>query len=190
MLACQAHEAAPLAAGVAPALAAPHNAVEYSSSMTVSLVYPRRELGHPLDGFGFLVPRRERRRLVACTWVGTKFSHRVPDHLAVLRCFLGGTDDSALAVSDERILRSLAQELRDLMGVAAQPAFHRISRWPRSMAQYTVGHADRVARLESILRRIPGLYLAGNAYHGIGVPDCIRMGRQAGRLIAKPGFGS
>lgn len=190
VLACQAYEAGPLAAGVVPESAELLDGVEYSSSMTVSLVYPRRELGHPLDGFGFLVPCRERRRLVACTWVGTKFSHRVPDHLAVLRCFLGGTDDSALAVSDEEILRSLAQELRDLMGVTAQPAFHRISRWPRSMAQYTVGHADRVARLEAILQQTPGLYLAGNAYHGIGVPDCIRTGRQAGRLIAKPGFGT
>jgi oxygen-dependent protoporphyrinogen oxidase len=144
-------------------------------------------LDHPLNGFGFLVPKRERRRLVACTWVGTKFSFRVPDHLAVLRCFLGGTDGAALAESDETILAALAGELRDLMGVTARPAFHRISRWPRSMAQYTVGHANRVAQIETLLDQTPGLHLAGNAYYGIGIPDCVRMGRQAAQEIAMSG---
>jgi len=187
VLACQAYEAGALATGVAPEMGELLNGVEYSSSMTVSLVYDRKELGHPLDGFGFLVPKRERRHLVACTWVGTKFSHRVPDHLAALRCFLGGTNDSALAESDDAILAALARELRELMGVTAMPVFHRIARWPRSMAQYTVGHASRIARLGELLREAPGLYLAGNAYYGIGVPDCIRMGRQAARLIARSG---
>ena len=187
VLACQAYEAGALAAGIAPALGPLLNQVEYSSSMTVTLVYDKRELDHPLNGFGFLVPKRERRRLVACTWVGTKFSFRVPDHLAVLRCFLGGTDGAALAESDETILAALAGELRDLMGVTARPAFHRISRWPRSMAQYTVGHANRVAQIETLLAQTPGLHLAGNAYYGIGIPDCVRMGRQAAQEIAMSG---
>ncbi len=185
VLACQAYEAATLAAGFAPELGQLLNGVEYSSSMTVALVYDKHELGHPLAGFGFLVPKRERRRLVACTWVGTKFSFRVPDHLAVIRCFLGGTDDAALREDDETILDALGGELRDLMGVTAKPLFHRISRWPRSMAQYTVGHAKRVARVEAVVQETPGLHLAGNAYYGIGIPDCIRMGREAARRIAK-----
>ena len=186
VLACQAYEAGDVAAGIAPELAQLLSGVEYSSSMVVTLGYGKRELGHPLDGFGFLVPKRERRRLVACTWVGTKFSFRVPEQLALLRCFLGGTDDSALALSDESVLAALGEELRDLMGVTARPAFHRISRWPRSMAQYTVGHAVRVARIEALVQQTPGLHLAGNAYHGIGIPDCVRMGRQAARQVAQP----
>ncbi|MBI4876863.1 MAG: protoporphyrinogen oxidase [Acidobacteria bacterium] len=185
VLACQAYEAAGAVTELAPELAGLLNGVEYSSSMTVALVYDKRELGHPLDGFGFLVPKRERRRLVACTWVGTKFSFRVPDHLAVLRCFLGGTDDSALGESDETIVAALEGELRDLMGVTARPRFHRISRWPRSMAQYTVGHAGRVARIQALMAGLPGLHLAGNAYYGIGIPDCVRMGRQAAQRIAQ-----
>jgi oxygen-dependent protoporphyrinogen oxidase len=184
VLACQAYEAATLAAGFAPELERQLNGVEYSSSMTVALVYDKRELGHPLAGFGFLVPKRERRRLVACTWVGTKFSHRVPEHLAVLRCFLGGTDDSALREDDDTVVAALGVELKGLMGVAATPLFHRISRWPRSMAQYTVGHGRRIARIEELVGGMPGLHLAGNAYYGIGIPDCVRMGRQVARRIA------
>jgi oxygen-dependent protoporphyrinogen oxidase len=105
--------------------------------------------------------------------------------LALLRCFLGGTDDSALALSDDAILAALGEELRDLMGVTARPAFHRISRWPRSMAQYTVGHAARIARIEALVHEMPTLHLAGNAYHGIGIPDCVRMGREAARQISR-----
>lgn len=187
VLACQAYEAAALATRFAPELGQLLDGVEYSSSMTVALAYDKRELGHPLDGFGFLVPKRERRRMVACTWVGTKFSFRVPDHLAVLRCFLGGTDDTALREDDGTILDALGRELKDLMGVTAKPLFHCISRWPRSMAQYTVGHAARVARVEMLVRETPGLHLAGNAYYGIGIPDCIRMGREAARRIAQSG---
>jgi oxygen-dependent protoporphyrinogen oxidase len=187
VLACPAHEAAALASGFAPEMAALLGGIEYTSSMTVALVYDRRELGHPLAGFGFLVPRRERRRLVACTWVGTKFSFRVPERLAVLRCFLGGTDDSALGEDDATVVALLRAELKDLMGVTAAPLFHRISRWPRSMAQYTVGHGRRIARIEGLVRNLPGLHLAGNAYHGIGIPDCIRLGRQAARRIAGAG---
>jgi oxygen-dependent protoporphyrinogen oxidase len=190
VLACPAHEAAALAAGFAPELERELNGIEYSSSMTVALVYDKRELGHALAGFGFLVPQRERRRLVACTWVATKFSHRVPERMAVLRCFLGGADDSALGLDDEAVVATLRDELKDLMGVTATPLFQRISRWPRSMAQYTVGHGRRIARIEELAGGLRGLHLAGNAYHGIGIPDCIRMGREAGRRIQKePGVG-
>jgi oxygen-dependent protoporphyrinogen oxidase len=190
VLACQAYEAGALIEQVAPELGRLLLAAEYTSSMTVTLVYDKRELGHPLDGFGFLVPKRERRRMVACTWVGTKFSFRAPERLAVLRCFLGGADETALDQSDETILAALGRELRDLMGVAAKPLFHRVSRWPRSMAQYTVGHSERVGRVEELVRAVPGLHLAGNAYYGIGIPDCVRMGREAARRIAERESGS
>ena len=184
VLASQAYEVGALMAGFAPELNEELSAVPYSSSMTLSLGYDRRELNHPLNGFGFLVPKRERRKLVACTWVGTKFSHRVPDDQAVLRCFLGGTDHSVLEESDEAIIAAVREELRNLMGVTAAPRFHRIARWPRSMAQYTVGHQKRVERIAALVKELPGLLLAGNAYHGIGIPDCIRMGRQAAERIA------
>jgi oxygen-dependent protoporphyrinogen oxidase len=184
VLASQAYEAGALIQDFSPELNEQLSAVPYSSSMTLALGYDKRELNHPLTGFGFLVPKKERRKLVACTWVGTKFSHRVPDGQAVLRCFLGGVDDSILKESDESVIASVREELRTLMGVTAAPAFHQISRWPRSMAQYTVGHQRRVEQIEALLAKHPHLHLAGNAYYGIGIPDCIRMGKQAAGKIA------
>lgn len=184
VLATPAYEAGVVVEEVAPELSRLLCEVEYSSSMTVALGYGRTELGHPLNGFGFLVPKKERRKLVACTWVGTKFSHRVPEDRAVLRCFFGGTDDTALADSDEQVADSARRELTALMGVTAAPRFVRIARWPRSMAQYTVGHQARMERINALLDRMPGLYLAGNAYTGIGIPDCVRMGKVAAEAIA------
>jgi oxygen-dependent protoporphyrinogen oxidase len=157
--------------------------VAYSSSITISLGYEKAGFSHPLNGFGFLVPKRERGRLVACTWVGTKFSHRVPDDMAVLRCFLGGEDERVLRESDETLIEAVRSELREIMGVSETPIFTRLARWPRSMAQYTVGHRERMAFVETRAAELPGLHLAGNAYTGIGIPDCIRMGKQAAERI-------
>ncbi len=153
--------------------------------MTVALGFDAADFaGRPPDGFGFLVPSVERRRLVACTWVGTKFPHRAPENKVVARCFLGGWQDPAiLDQSDEQVLATVREELCNIAGVTAQPRFHRISRWPRSMAQYTVGHAARLAEIETRAAAIPGLYLAGNAYQGIGIPECIRMGKAAAEAI-------
>lgn len=184
VLACEAHRAAELApdAGVRDLLAA----VPYGSSMTVALGFRASDFPKPLDGFGFLVPKRERRRLVACTWVGTKFPHRVPEGQVLLRCFLGGTQDAAvLEQSDDAVTEAVVAELHRIVGFAARPAFARVFRWPRSMAQYAVGHERRLAELRARLGDLPGLHLAGNAYEGIGIPDCIRTGKQAAETIAR-----
>jgi oxygen-dependent protoporphyrinogen oxidase len=185
VLACQAYEAAALLPTVDPELARSLAAIPYSNAITVSIGYLRKEFAHPLNGFGFLIPKKERRLLMACTWIGTKFSHRVPDSKAVLRCFVGGEDTSALALSDQELETQIRAELRDLMGVTETPAFVHIARWPRSMAQYPVGHGARVAEIEARLAKLPGLHLAGNAYHGIGIPDCVRMGREAADAIGR-----
>jgi oxygen-dependent protoporphyrinogen oxidase len=184
--ACEAHSAATLLGSVDPRLAELLGAVPYSSSMTVALGFHAADLAQAPEGFGFLVPRKERRRLVACTWVGTKFSHRVPEDKIVARCFLGGMDDAGvLAEPDDAVIAAVTSELREIAGIGAEPRFTRISRWPRSMAQYTVGHPRRLAEIEARAAAIPGLYLAGNAYTGIGIPDCIRMGKAAAEEILK-----
>ncbi len=183
VLACEAHRAAELApdARMAELLAG----VAYGSSMTVALGFQASDFPRPLEGFGFLVPKKERRRLVACTWVGTKFPNRVPDGQVLLRCFLGGADDpGVLNESDEAITAAVLEELHRIVGFQARPAFARIFRWPRSMAQYGVGHQQRMAELRGRLADVPGLHLAGNAYEGIGIPDCIRTGKQAAEKIA------
>lgn len=186
VLACEAHNAAPLSRSLDASLADLLAGVPYSSSMTVALAFPDTAFRKPLAGFGFLVPMRERRRLVACTWVGTKFSHRTPARTTLLRCFLGGMDDGAvLSESDDAVTAAVVGELHEIVGFDAAPMFSRIFRWPRSMAQYTVGHPRRLAEIEARSSAIPGLQLAGNAYTGIGIPDCIRMGKLAAESIAK-----
>ncbi|HOL72785.1 MAG TPA: protoporphyrinogen oxidase [Bryobacteraceae bacterium] len=183
VLACQAYEAGALISGVDPELGSLLNGVSYSSSITISLGYEKAGFAHPLNGFGFLIPKRERKLVVACTWVATKFSHRVPDNLVVLRCFVGGEDETVLRESDEALVEAVRQELREIMGVTETPVFSRVARWPRSMAQYTVGHQERMKAVEARKAALPGLHLAGNAYTGIGIPDCIRMGKQAAERI-------
>lgn len=186
VLACEAHRAAALAASLQPAISDLLAAVPYSSSMTVALGFRREAFARPLRGFGFLVPKRERRRLVACTWVGTKFPYRVPEGLVLLRCFLGGTDQpEILSETDQDVIASVLEELGAIVGISSQPLFTRVFRWPRSMAQYPVGHQQRLEELNARLEALPGLYLAGNAYQGIGIPDCIRTGKQAAEAILR-----
>lgn len=178
ILACEAHSASALLPAVDARLAELLGTVPYSSSMTVALGFDAADFPRPPVGFGFLVPKKERKQLVACTWVGTKFSYRVPEDKIVARCFLSVSDES-----DESIAAAVSAELREIAGITARPRFWRIARWPRSMAQYTVGHPQRLAEMEARVAAIPGLYLAGNAYSGIGVPDCIRMGRAAAEKV-------
>jgi oxygen-dependent protoporphyrinogen oxidase len=184
VMACEAHNGQALLGAVDARLAELLGTVPYSSSMTVALGFDAADFARIPDGFGFLVPRKERRRLVACTWVGTKFPNRVPEGKVVARCFLGGVGDAGvLGEPDDAIVAAVTAELQEIAGITAQPRFSRIFRWPRSMAQYTVGHPQRLAEIERRAAQIPGLHLAGNAYQGIGIPDCIRMGKQAAERI-------
>jgi oxygen-dependent protoporphyrinogen oxidase len=184
VVACEAHAGAPLVGAIDARIGELLATIPYSSSMTVALGFNAADLDRAPIGFGFLVPKKERRRLVACTWVGTKFSHRVPAGMVVARCFLGGMEDAGvLDESDQHVLAAVSVELAEIAGVRAVPRFSRIFRWPRSMAQYTVGHPQRLAEIEARAAQVPGFYLAGNAYQGIGIPDCIRMGRAAAERI-------
>ena len=186
VLACEAHSAAKLLAGLDARLAELLATVAYSSAMTVVLGFDAADFATPPVGFGFLVPRQERRRLMACTWVGTKFSCRVPEGKIVARCSLGGmSDGNVLNEPDDAIVASVTSELQEITGITARPRFWRVARWPQAMAQYPVGHAKNLAEIQQRMAAIPGLHLAGNAYTGIGVPDCIRMGKAAAEAILK-----
>jgi oxygen-dependent protoporphyrinogen oxidase len=158
--------------------------VGYSSSLTAGLIYDRAQLSRKFPAFGFLVPRKERRQLVACTFVDQKFNHRVPEHRLLLRCFLGGAGNEAiLNQSDESLQSLIEEELRALLGIETKPIGFSVSRWPRSMAQYEVGHAQRLQKIEERLSRYPFLFLAGNGYKGIGIPDCIRTGKLSSQIF-------
>lgn len=155
-------------------------AVQYSSSVTVALGYDKQVRDSLPPGFGFLVPRSEGKHLLAATFVHNKFPHRAPDDRAIVRCFLGGArGEQMLALSDEQILTIVRQELDQILGLKAEPLFTRVFKWKGAMAQYGVGHLDRLERIETLRKDLPGLALAGNGYSGIGVPDCVRTGTAA-----------
>jgi len=180
VLALPAHEAARLVRGLDSELAALLAGVPYSSSATVALGYAARVRSMLPPGFGFLAPRKERRRLLACTFVHSKFPERVPPDRALVRCFLGGSRDEAiLEMDDDRMVNLAQEELRGILGLVEPPLFARVYRWPRAMAQYTLGHQQRVAGVKQRLAGQKGLFLAGNWDSGIGISDCIRSGRSA-----------
>jgi oxygen-dependent protoporphyrinogen oxidase len=171
---------------VSPRLSAELAGVQYSSSITVGLGYDRDVRESLPPGFGFLVPRSEGRRLLAATFVHNKFPHRAPADRALLRCFFAGSNaEEVWPLSDDQIIGIVRNELQQIVGVRAEPLFARVYKWKSAMAQYGVGHLDRLARIETLRTQLPGLGLAGNAYRGIGVPDCVRSGREAAKeLIA------
>jgi oxygen-dependent protoporphyrinogen oxidase len=184
ILACPAWAAGQLTSSLDPKLGELLSGIDYSSSVTLSLIYKASDFDGRRAGFGFLVPQKERQRLAACTFVGTKFSDRVPDDRIVLRAFFGGIGDEAiLNESDETIVAIARQELQRILGLRAAPISTVIARWPRSMAQYNVGHGARIAEIRQRAAAIGGLHLAGNAYEGIGISDCIRTGRAAAKGI-------
>ena len=188
VVATPAYVASALLRSSGPSLAVVLDQVAYSSSVTVALGYDAAQFAREPEGFGFLVPWNENKRMRACTYVHNKFPHRAPADKRLLRVFLGGTrDKEVLSLSDADILSTVTRELQEIIGLRAQPRFTRVYRWNRAMAQYSVGHLDRVAEIERLRRQLPGLSLAGNAYKGIGVPDCVRTGMDsASEILGSP----
>ncbi|MCS7259814.1 MAG: protoporphyrinogen oxidase [Anaerolineae bacterium] len=184
VLAVPAYTAATLVAPLHATLAQRLHSIRYVSTATLSLGYRRSELDHPLDGFGFVVPRREPTHLMACTWTSTKFFHRAPAGYALLRVFLGGPHrEATLALDDEAILDLVRKELQCIMGIRADPVFVRLHRWQDANPQYDVGHLERVAEIEGLVAALPGLYLTGSAFRGVGIPDCIVQGENVAKAV-------
>jgi oxygen-dependent protoporphyrinogen oxidase len=176
-----------LLAGAHPELAAELSSISYSSSITVSLIYDRAAIAGRDRGFGFLVPHSEGRRMRACTFVHNKFPHRAPADRGIVRAFLGGArDEEVLDWSEDQILSTVQRELREITGITAAPRVANVYKWRSSMAQPQPGHLERVARITALRAQLPGLALAGNAFHGIGVPDCVRTGSEAAELVGVP----
>jgi oxygen-dependent protoporphyrinogen oxidase len=194
IIATPTHAAAAVLQGVDENLSRDLGEIQYSSSVTVTLGYDEKVRRSLPPGFGFLVPRSAGHRMLAATFVHNKFPHRAPENRAIVRCFLGGArDEQILEASEEEILEIVRGELRQIIGVAlnAEPLFARVYKWKSAMAQYSVGHLERLQRIDSLRQKLPGLALAGNGYNGIGVPDCVRSGAEAaGKILAEMGMWS
>jgi oxygen-dependent protoporphyrinogen oxidase len=167
-----------------PSLAHLLDGIPYASSATVTLGWRRADIPHPLDGFGFVVPQVERRPVIACTFSSVKYPGRAPEGFTLLRVFVGGAlNEAILAGDDETLTRVARAELGELLGVQAPPLFSRVSRYPKAMPQYHVGHLARVDAIEGCLRAHSGLALAGGAYRGVGIADCVRSGEEAAEQL-------
>jgi len=180
IVATETHAASRLLRYVDPPLATMLEMIPYASSATVSLGYRRADVPHPLDGFGFVVPRAEHRDLLACTFSSVKYPGRAPERHVLIRCFVGGAlNAAALERSDDEIVERVRRELGEALGITAAPMLTRVARHPASMPQYAVGHLTTVETIERRLAAIPGLLLAGGGYRGVGIADCVRSGEAA-----------
>ena len=183
-IALPAYAAANLLGDLDTQLAHELNAILYASTATVNLAYRRADIPHALDGFGFVVPFIEGRATLACSFSSVKFAGRAPEGSVLLRAFVGGAlQPEMFALDDDAMVKAVRKDLRELMGIEEAPLFSVVTKWPRSMAQYHVGHMERVERINARVETVQTLQLAGNAYGGAGIPDCIRSGERAAEEI-------
>ncbi len=151
--------------------------IPYASTATIAMAYPAAVIGGAVQGFGFVVPRVERRDLIAATWTSLKWPHRAPSDQLMVRCYVGGVGREAiLQLDDQALVAKVRSELNAICGVTAEPLYVEVNRWMRAMPQYLLGHLERLEQVEAALSRYGGLVLTGAAYRGVGIPDCIRDG--------------
>jgi oxygen-dependent protoporphyrinogen oxidase len=187
ILATPAHVAAKLLHDVDPELAAELATIPYAGCAVISFGFARCQVGHDLAGFGLIVPQVEGRKIIAASFASQKFPGRAPADSVLIRVFVGGAlQPELLQLADPVLLQIALGELKSLLQITGEPQVTDIARWPNSMPQYHVGHLDRVARIDQLTNRHTNLALAGNAYRGVGIPQCIASGQAAAeRIVAK-----
>jgi protoporphyrinogen/coproporphyrinogen III oxidase len=160
-------------------------AIPLSSTVIVALTLPRHQVGHALNGSGYIVPAIANRPVMAMTWMSSKWKGRAPEDQVLIRAFLGrDTTGQLLNQNNAALTQIVLKELKDVLGISAQPIESRIYRWPNSMPQYTIGHRDRVRVIEEGVREVDGLEVAGNMLQGVGIPDCIASGEHAAESMS------
>ncbi|HUA32359.1 MAG TPA: protoporphyrinogen oxidase [Candidatus Binataceae bacterium] len=179
-----AHAASPILSASLEPLARVLGEISYASAAVVNLVY--RETNFPTHprSFGFVVPIAEHRRIIAGSFSNLKYENRAPEGFISARAFIGGVlQTDMMRLSDDEMIAAARDEFRALLKVEAEPQFASVRRWPLAMPQYVVGHLARVAEIERLAEGVPAFALAGAAYRGVGIPDCIRSGEQAAEKI-------
>ena len=185
-LALPAHASAELVRSVDSDLADELKSIPYASTATMNLAFRREDVPHKLNGFGFVVPFIEKRTLMACTFCNVKYAERAPDGFVLLRAFIGGDlQPEMFALDETKMIEGARRDLKDLLGITAAPLFVETVKWGHSMAQYHLGHIERIERINERLKHFPSLKLIGNAYSGAGIPDCIRIGEKAAEDLVK-----
>jgi oxygen-dependent protoporphyrinogen oxidase len=160
--------------------------ITHSGTAILSLGFAVEQIGHPLNGMGMVVPSIERSPILACSFSSRKYPHRTPPGKELLRVFVGGARHPELAeMADGELLPMVLKEIRKLFRIEGDPCYCNIAHWPRTMPQYHVGHKELIARIESRVALLPHLALAGNAYHGVGLPDCIHSGETAAEGVLR-----
>ncbi|HLO33742.1 MAG TPA: protoporphyrinogen oxidase [Anaerolineales bacterium] len=182
IIAAPAFAAARILAPLDSSLSADLQSIPYTSTATVSLAYRQKDVPRDLDGYGYVIPRREGRRALACTWTSTKFPHRAPEGYALLRVFIGRAGQDIPWHADD-LLALAKEELKLTLGITADPLLARVFMWDKAMPQYNLGHPELLRHIDTALENYPGLGLAGNGYRGIGIPDCIHSGEMAANKI-------
>jgi protoporphyrinogen/coproporphyrinogen III oxidase len=176
VIACPTYAAAAMLKAFDRELADAFDAIPYAPIIVVATGHRREDIRHPLDGFGFLIPRTQGMRTLGSIWTSSIFAERAPDGYVQFRSMLGGAGDPAvLELSDEELWNTLRRELDPLVGIRNDPAFLRIYRWERGIPQFKLGHRERRAKLEQLVARSPGLFITGNAYYGVSLNDCVKM---------------
>jgi len=184
ILAAPSYVAAELLRSHDAALADDLASITHAGTAVLSLAFLRGQIAHPLDGMGIVVPAVERSPILACSLSSRKYVHRAPEGKMLLRVFVGGVRYPEMAeMPSGQLRRQVLGELAALLGIEGNPIYSSIARWPRTMPQYHVGHKELVARIECRAAKLPGMELCGNAYHGVGIPDCIHTAEQAAEHI-------
>jgi len=180
VVALPAHAAAGIVQELDSELSSTLREIPYAGMTVICAGYRRERVGHDLNGFGFLVPRSEGLRLLGCIWTSSVFDHRAPSDWVQLRTMVGGaTDPQAVTLSDRELLDLFRREAGPLLAIDSDPEFLEVYRWQPAIPQYTPGHLDRLRRVEAAEKRHPGLVMAGNAYRGVGLNDCVVSAHRA-----------
>lgn len=184
ILATPAYVSGRLLASFDPELASALESIPYASTATVSIAYRLSDVPRDLDGYGYVIPRREGRKALACTWTSTKFPHRAPEGYALIRVFVGRAGQD-IPWNENDLLELSKEEMKLTLGITAEPLLSRVFLWAKAMPQYNLGHPEILKRIDAALEKHPGLALAGNGYRGIGIPDCIHSGEVAVERVLK-----
>jgi oxygen-dependent protoporphyrinogen oxidase len=184
--AAPAHQGAKLLQDVDAELAEELHGIEYASCAVVGLGYRREQIGHPLNGFGLVVPLVEQRMILSCSFSSIKYPGRAPEDAVLMRVFIGGDCQSGLMrLSRDELIAVAEKEVAELLQVRGEPVLRKIFKHRQAMPQYHVGHRERIARIGECLQRFPSLALAGSALHGVGLPSCIQSGETAAAQVAR-----